>query len=339
MTTPLSRRTEGSPYRIAILDVDGSITGQEAVRSFYDPIIIPARDLHDRLRYWCDRETLKELRSRVLEHLPSMAGTILLYGSSDFHNLSYLWISMLEEPVSILHFDNHTDWVKVPPREAIHAGSWVRHAMDLEHVAKVVQLGVNGDLEMQLVPPTPTGPLTHDFALFETGRLETYPHALKRATYLGAVKVPEVCGRSRTGLITTRVDWRTILDEGIATILDEALDRLPTEAVYISIDKDVLRDADCFTNFYGWQQGTLSLDELVIALERIARRKRIVAVDVNGDASPARFTGDGWTGKRLFSIKDRKLKSEMFEDPRLNALNAVSNLRILGALTGVRHAI
>lgn len=336
MQVPVTPRVSPSPsgLRVAILDVDGAISGHEALRSACDPIVIPARDLHDKLRYWCDRDTLEELRRRVLQHLPTMAGTVLFYGSSDFHNLSYLWISMLDEPVSVIHFDNHTDWVKVPPRKAIHAGSWVRHALDLDHVAKVLQLGVNGDLEMQVVPPTPTGPLTHDFQLFQGGRLETFPHSLQRATYLSKVAVPAVCGSSHAGLVTTRVDWRTILDEGIEAILDEALDRLPTEAVYISIDKDVLRDEDCFTSFYNWQQGTLSLDELVVALDLIRRRKRIVAVDVNGDASPARFAGGPFeqVGKRLFSLKDRKLRAEMFADPRLITLNDVSNVRILASL-------
>lgn len=334
----MTGRLNDQQFRIAILDVDGALTKQEGLRAAFDPIIIPGRDLHDRLRYWCDPDDLEKLRQRVLDHVPAMTGTILLYGSSDFHNLSYLWISMLEEPVSIIHFDNHTDWVKVPPRDAIHAGSWVRHTLDLPHVAKVVQLGVNGDLEMQIVPPTPTGPLTHDFALFETGRLETFPHSLQRATYLGEVRVPEVCGRSQPGLLSTLVEWRTIRDEGMETLMDEVLDRLPTDAVYISIDKDVLRDQDCFTNFYGWQQGTLSLDELEIALDVIRRRKRIVAMDVNGDGSPARFESDGWLAKQLFSVKDRKLRDEMFVDPKLVALNDRSNLRILSQVTGVHDA-
>lgn len=62
-------------------------------------------------------------------------------------------------------------------------------------------------------------------------------------------------------------------------------------------------------------------------------------MDVNGDASPARFKGGQWTGKRLFSVKDRRLRDEMFEDPALNALNDASNLRILDAVIGRDHVL
>jgi len=77
--------------------------------------------------------------------------------------------------------------------------------------------------------------------------------------------VPAVCGVSRRSLLGTHVTWNTIRHNGIEAIMSGILDRTPTEKVYISIDKDALRDADCFTNFYQWQQGSLSLDELVIA--------------------------------------------------------------------------
>ncbi|WP_197420578.1 arginase family protein [Sphingomonas sp. CCH5-D11] len=305
----------------------------------FDPIVVDARDLHDRLRYWSTKEDLAELGARVGDKVPTLEGAIILFGSSDFHNLSWLWISLLEpRPFSVIHFDNHTDWVKVPPAEAVHAGSWVRHVLDMPHIARVAQLGVNGDLEMQVVPPTPTGPLTHSFELFDTGRLETFPHSLREATYLGEVSVPSICGTADKGTLTTRVRWRTIEEEGIEAVMAGVLDRIPTDEVYISIDKDVLRDEDCFTNFYNWQQGTLSLDELTTALAMISERKTIIAMDVNGDGSPANFD-DNSVGKRLFSIKDRKLTPEMFRDPKLNALNDRSNVRIVSTVLQTEFAV
>ncbi len=337
-TPPRSGVDDEHVLRPVVLDIDGSISRQQGFMKSCAPTVVPARDLHDALRYWSDRQWLDVLRRRFLDHVDGLDGIVLFYGSSDFHNLTWLWLSMLNQPVSVIHFDNHTDWVNVPPRNAIHAGNWVRHALSFGHVAKIVQIGVNGDLKMQIVPPTPTGPLTHSFELFADGRLETYPHSLETATYLGHVEIPPACGLADPGMLTTDVRWNTVRAAGIEALVEGVLARLPTDTVYISIDKDVLRDADCFTNFYRWQQGTMSLDELTLAIALIAQRKTIVAVDVSGDASPAGFGSGAGLGKRLFSLKDRKLRAEMFDDPVLNGLNDASNRQILAALGGGRRS-
>lgn len=328
MTVLNARR---SLSRIVVLDVDGAITRQAGFIDAHDPIVIPARDLHDRLRYWSSLEDLAVLEARVREHVPDLAGTILLYGSSDFHNLTYLWIRMQAEPVTIIDFDNHTDWVRMPPRTSVHAGSWVTHALDLPHVPKVMQVGVDGDMRVVWTPPTPTGPMTHDFGHLARGTVETFPYAMADARYFGRVEVPAACGTAVPGPFHTRVRWNTVRAMGIEAVMRGILDRTPTEKVYVTIDKDVLREADSFTNFYDWQQGGLSLDELTTALRMVEAEKTILAMDVNGDASRPSF-GPGRRAKRLFALKDRRLTAAMFADPALAALNERSNLRILEAL-------
>ena len=62
--------------------------------------------------------------------------------------------------------------------------------------------------------------------------------------------------------------------------------RLPTEAVWVTIDKDVLRSADAATN---WDQGEMPLDALLTALASLGAARRIVGVDVCGEYSPPRF--------------------------------------------------
>lgn len=54
----------------------------------------------------------------------------------------------------------------------------------------------------------------------------------------------------------------------------------PTQAVYISIDKDVLHDTEVFTN---WDQGNLTLTELLAILYSLRRAKKVWGMDVCGE--------------------------------------------------------
>lgn len=60
---------------------------------------------------------------------------------------------------------------------------------------------------------------------------------------------------------------------------------LPTEAIWITVDKDVLASEDAATN---WDQGGMRLTHLLQALRALAARKRIIGIDVCGEfAQPA----------------------------------------------------
>lgn len=55
---------------------------------------------------------------------------------------------------------------------------------------------------------------------------------------------------------------------------------IPTETVYVSIDKDVLSPLDAATD---WDQGSMRLDTLLRLLEAIASAKRLAGVDICGE--------------------------------------------------------
>ena len=55
---------------------------------------------------------------------------------------------------------------------------------------------------------------------------------------------------------------------------------IPTNNVYISIDKDVLRPEDAQTN---WDQGTMSLQTLVTYIDHLFRYKHVLGVDLCGE--------------------------------------------------------
>lgn len=57
-------------------------------------------------------------------------------------------------------------------------------------------------------------------------------------------------------------------------------DTIPTQDVYISIDRDILSTAEVQTN---WNQGTIMVEQLKKAIELVSKQHRVVGADVCGD--------------------------------------------------------
>lgn len=55
---------------------------------------------------------------------------------------------------------------------------------------------------------------------------------------------------------------------------------IPTDAVYISIDKDVLKKGDAYT---AWDHGDMTLDELIQVIQAIGENKTVIGADVCGE--------------------------------------------------------
>ena len=89
----------------------------------------------------------------------------------------------------------------------------------------------------------------------------------------------------------------------------EVLAALPTPAVYVSIDKDVLRPDDART---GWGTGSLALPDLLRWLATMGSRVQVVGMDVCGEWTP-----------RLPDWPDA-------EDRAILARNERANLALLG---------
>lgn len=64
------------------------------------------------------------------------------------------------------------------------------------------------------------------------------------------------------------------------------LSSIPTDNVYISIDKDVLSEDDAVTN---WDQGNMRLEQLLELIEHIAMDRNICGIDICGEY-PLSFT-------------------------------------------------
>ena len=266
--------------RLRILDIDGSLPDQPAIsRAIAEGRAqrVVLRDVERAVRLWASGGDMRALEARLgaIAPPPGSGPLVTFYGSGDYHHLATALISAVASPVSVIHFDNHPDWVRVPATH--NCGGWVNRTLALPQVARVVTLGVCSD--DLVLPQLKTGNLP----ALSSGRLEVHPWRAAPSRVWG--RIGDGFGHRQVG---RHLVWNCLADRDWPAFLDRLLARLPTESVWVTIDKDVLRPADATTN---WDQGQMPLEALRYALGRIARSRRIVGVDVCGEYSPPRFDG------------------------------------------------
>lgn len=296
--------------RPVILQLDDSLARQTALeRGVLDRggRVLAARDLGPGLRLWTRSGTLAELKRRIGEALPAPGeGEVVFAGSGDFHHVTPLLleraVAEAGEPVTLLHFDNHPDWVRFA--QGLHCGSWVGKAARMDGVARVVTVGV--------CSPDIGAKKAHegDLALIAEDRLDVFAWTAPDGG--GEVALE---GRS----------WPTIEALGETAFLDALDTAIGTRAVYVTLDKDVLQADDAVTN---WDQGRASLEFVMAAVRRVARGRRIVGADVVGDWSrPAYGTGVGALLKRGEALLDQPWRRP--RPATANRVNEAVNLKLL----------
>lgn len=201
---------------------------------------------------------------------------LTLLGSGDFHHLTAALLAQIDEPFTLLHFDNHPDWVRLAPRH--HCGSWVNRALELPSVARVVTIG---PCSKDLVCPEIKGGNVRALA---EGRIELYPWRAAPTRIFRRMDSQPCCRREGRHLV-----WHNIGAESLSAFLDDLRARVPTDAIWFSIDKDVLRPEDAGTN---WDQGEMPLEALLEGVRRLACGKRVLGADLCGDYSPRDFSGN-----------------------------------------------
>ncbi len=275
---------------------------------------VDLRDLGPALRLWSRPPALDRLRARLAEALPASAGPSLAFcGSGDFHHVTPILLERAIAasgggPVTVLHFDNHPDWVRYGA--GAHCGSWVAWAARLPGVAKVVTVGVcSPDIRCP-------SPRRADLDLLSEERLEMYAY---RDPAGG--RAVELCGRS----------WPTIAEMGEDAFAEFLPTRIATEAVYVTIDKDVLRAEDAATN---WDQGQTSLSFLKTLLAAALKDHRLIGADVVGDWSQAIYGGGMVAGllKRGEAMLDQPWTPPPAEARAANEAVNLELLEIIGSV-------
>jgi hypothetical protein len=264
--------------RTLVLDIDGSIASQPGFGELLAKGAALRLDLRSEeraLRLWTSASRLFRLRERIADAMPPGRGPVVtFYGSGDYHHIVTALIQGFADPLTVVHFDNHPDWVRFPPTH--NCGGWVNRVLALPQVRRVVTLGVSSaDLQW---PQLKSG----NIAALASGQLEVHPWRAEPSRVWG--KIGDGQGHRRRG---RWIEWNCLADRPWPEFVDALAARLPTRAVWLTIDKDVLRPEDAATN---WDQGGMPLASLLAAVERIAAACDIVGVDVCGDYSVPRFS-------------------------------------------------
>ena len=297
--------------RPVFLDLDGAFEGQDdlvAEALDADGQQVAARDLGPALRLWSRPAALDALCERLRQARPSEGPDLVFAGSGDFHHVTPLLLRRAVEasyagPVTVVHFDNHPDWVLFD--NGLHCGSWVGRAARTPGVARLITVGVcSRDIDR----PKPEGA---DLDLVADGRLELYAYRDPR----GGRNV-SLCGR----------DWPTVETLGETAFADLLASRIQTDAVYITVDKDVLRAEDAVTN---WDQGETSLTLLETLIQRVLEDHRLIGADIVGDWSVPRYGGGLVPAllKRGEALLDQPWRGP--DRPTARRLNEAVNRRLL----------
>nr|WP_027415972.1 arginase family protein [Aneurinibacillus terranovensis] len=183
---------------------------------------------------YCETCSLNRIRKRLAKRHYKK---VTLIGNGNYHYISFLLMSEVEEPFSLVLFDHHADMLESNNAPMITCGSWVSYSLQkLPLLKKVLIIGVND------VDPA-------------------FSHK----------NVP-----SNVSFITEK-DIRSLSIKTIEKRMNAFLDGDP---IYLSIDKDVLYREDAFTN---WDQGSMSLLQLIFLLRQINQKKKVIGLDVCGE--------------------------------------------------------
>lgn len=182
---------------------------------------------------YCARESLKRVENRLRRRRNR---GITLLGRGNYHYVSYLLLTEIKRPFTLVLFDHHHDMMPSPDVEHISCGSWVYQALKhLPNLRKVVLLGVSEE---------------------------------------AAASIPVHCA-SRTVVISEEEIKRGVSERKLMELIG-------TDLIYVSIDKDVLAESEVVTD---WDQGSLTIRELVAYLDAVSRRGKIAGADICGEYS------------------------------------------------------
>jgi arginase family enzyme len=302
---------------IRILNFDDSLIKQQNLISRYQTEIIDLKDLGPRARIWLDKKTKKEIEKRIDG---SAKNSITFLGSGDFHQVSHILINQFAEPICVILFDFHPDWDILPPR--LGCGSWVTESLRNKNILKFILIGASSkDLSSPWIQAGNMNSLKEN-------RVEIYPYS-HPPSFTFFKRIPENFSiKMKKGLFVNKINWNELKGKDLTNHLFSILKRLPTPRVYLSIDKDCLRNEYALTN---WEEGMLSLKELLWMLKLIMDHVDLIGLDIVGDYSEISVNGKL---KKLISYLDHPgdLKTKYLSDTLVNEINERTNLSILELL-------
>ncbi len=287
---------------ICVFDFDQSITAQtEFLLRFRAKVTTkPLTQFQTKMRLWCSPICFAKVSGAMKM---SQKSQFALLGSGDFHHLTLALLQQHQMPLTLVLFDNHPNWTR--PQQQYRCNTWIYAAARLPQVERIVIVGLeNGDLCGKK---------------FQDGDVESYLN--KKIILLPYSSVEISVNAQETFQLQSQ------LKHSLKAGVQEILDAISTEHVYISVDKDCLRAEDAITN---WRQGTLPLVTVTTCIQAICKQHMIIGADTVGDFSPPVFASlFKWIG----SFLDRPHNAWRLQSSvHANVVNGAANVKIAQAL-------
>jgi arginase family enzyme len=110
---------------ISLLNFDGTLQKQELLRNFPGEWI-DFSDLRG-CRGYCTGDSLRKIQNRLRARKHRR---VTLIGHGNYHYVTYVLLSEIRQPFSLVLFDHHTDLAPGGDRPYLSCGSWVSHALE-----------------------------------------------------------------------------------------------------------------------------------------------------------------------------------------------------------------
>ena len=293
-----------------ILDLDHSLTAQEPiVQRLADgrATRLDLLELGPQLRLWSTERNYQRFTQRLQQRpkRSTQRPEVFFVGSGDYHHLTPALLSNLPEPITLIHFDNHPDWVRFAPRR--HCGSWINRALKMPNIKRIVTLGPCSD---DLQNPQLKG---GNLGALRRGDLQLFPWQHAPTKVWG--RIGDGAGHEQR---ENHLHWRNLADQDWPSFLDNLIQSLPTEAIWITVDKDVFASEDAATN---WDQGGMRLTHLLQAIRALATSKRVLGIDICGEFAKAPHHNllKRWEAKSDQPAPERWSESDLLRNSITNA--------------------
>jgi arginase family enzyme len=248
---------------ISLLNFDGTLQYQSFLGK-YSAEWIDFTDLRGCHGY-CAEDALRKIRHRLRSRKHRR---VTLIGRGNYHYVTWVLLSEIRVPFSLVLFDHHTDLAPGGGEALLSCGSWVSHA------------------------------------------LKTLP-LLDRVVIVGAHS-------PGGGLPAGIPDGVTVISEqearrmSAADIVRAIRSSVPDQPLYISVDKDVLDPENAATD---WDQGSMTLRQLLDAIRELKRIRPLAGADVCGEMplSPV----DLLTGERVRLLRKNERANQAIVDALL----------------------
>jgi|HigsolmetaAR203D_1030402.scaffolds.fasta_scaffold04261_4 hypothetical protein len=285
---------------ISLLNFDGTLRKQPLLRT-YPGEWIDFSDLRGCHGY-CSIDALRRIRQRLHARKHKR---ITLIGNGNYHYVTYLLLTEIRQPFSLILFDHHTDLAAgdpISPDPALHEPGPDDFAPD----------GVPPE------DPSREGEIpVLSCGSWVSAALNTLP-LLNRVVIIGAHSSQRGCGRGSgaPGNVAGNVAGKVVVlsEQEVSRstakeLAGSVLSALPGVPVYVSVDKDVLDREHAVTN---WDQGSMTLRQLLEVLRELKRARTISGADICGELplSPV----DALSGDRVRNVKKNEIANKAIVD-------------------------